>query len=1147
MASNRDILLKYKFAYPKFESESIHRLNELKRSFSNEKNQYQKAMEKLDHSFHEKQENHNQKISELNQSHQDLYQSIDDHYLAIQNNFNEDMFEELKALDQSIDEEHRLFDDILEQFETRKQDALDIYIQLTKKNNDDIDKDMQIHHRFIKKEQAKLDQFKKSYDDQTAQLSNKMVWTIEKSKNAIEQLRDNLSTIDKDDMISLNQQILHTLTDLRGTRNDINALFKETSNHLNQYKENIYKLRKSKQKPYSDINHKLIHKLIKQIRIANDNKNKYQHIIQKDLDQSLNKLYPSILKAHEERRKDDLEKYILQVEILKEKANHLINKIEKITRYNISTYQSRIKEIKVETFTRNEEIRFSYSVPMSYIENAISIYSNYNFYFNQGFNDLDKLLSDLIDFSQAFNDIRDQEVIQVKNDLADYQNHYLAQIKDISDHLSDLLYQIDDIAFQITTLESKHRLEIAEIKKEIVNVDIKGDYTKFLESLNTDYHIAKQEYKNRLKKININKLYKDKTLDFYKKAIQVDLERERVQLDQTYHESLTDLEKEIHKDHYDYLKSQMDTFYHHQANLFDLFMQMMKQRLTQTLKATNYYLAKGYFTRESTTHNRLNQRAHAYKIHQDHIEKAIKINQSESKHFIKYLEKNGKAYSTVTYLEREKYHLKKKLIQTHQEKLSVITKSLIDSYQSKHQVSSTINQELDDQKLIFKRMHLLTEQYQQAIPKLIKHKLYFRNLIHTMTEIVKKANNLCYQYHAHHDIEHINNHYDDFIVKLTEKTIKTLEKAKRKNVKKQKKIINQYLFSIIKNIDHIWAFYQQRLDHAHMAHIKPMIKTIAYAKINLKEDTQLLEKEFTKLQEKALNNHKHIHKQQNMILAYTNKVNHYLDHQIKQQLKILSNDQNSEKKALDFLEKEIAKIIKRNDRMLKEQLKTIHKVMLEDYQTLLNHYDIDIENIQMMKDKVIEDGKIEKLYIDHHSKQQIQAIEQTKSLLSQQVDLIPKEREFRLAEIQNNQEILFKDHQEQLLSKYAQIEKHKFTKVPLLEESIEEKEQQLKQHFINLYQKHKDLEAHYLQQFTKSNQHFLDLHQGFQKDLIQSELAYDQELDQPFKDLVQVESSITDKVDIIQKEVFSKTNQKVSEIKEQKQISQKKQDRIIHS
>ena len=40
MASKGDILLKYKKAYPEFESQSINRLKELKRSFDNEKTAY---------------------------------------------------------------------------------------------------------------------------------------------------------------------------------------------------------------------------------------------------------------------------------------------------------------------------------------------------------------------------------------------------------------------------------------------------------------------------------------------------------------------------------------------------------------------------------------------------------------------------------------------------------------------------------------------------------------------------------------------------------------------------------------------------------------------------------------------------------------------------------------------------------------------------------------------------------------------------------------------------------------------------------------------------------------------------------------------------------------------------------------------------
>ncbi|HKL47902.1 MAG TPA: hypothetical protein VJ878_04460, partial [Candidatus Izemoplasmatales bacterium] len=694
MASKGDILLKYKKAYPEFESQSINRLKELKRSFDNEKTAY---IHDLNNITNQLKINQNQFYQENNILYQENIKNqniIDDKYDEISHAFNQEMKNIFRKLHQQTDLERKTYENVLETFEIRRQEALDIYLNLTKENNFKIDKDMKVHRDFLENEHQKLLTFKAEYDDLSAKVSNKMIWTIEISKNAINQLQNDLSSIDKNDLITLNQKILQSLSNLRGTRNDINVLFKETSSFLNEYRTNIYALRKDKQKPYSKINHKLIHKLIKQIRVANENKNKYQDIIKKDLETSKKQLYPKILKSYLNHQPDNLEKYILQMEILEDKANYLVSKIEKITRYNVNTYQKRIKEIKVEAFTRNEEIKFSYSVPMKYIENAINIYSNYNFYFNQGFNDLDKLLSELINFSQSFNEIRDKEVINIRKDQADYQNNFLATITNASDKLSNLLYHIDEIANQIVTLESRSRLDIAEIKKEILNVDIVGDYKKYLTTLQTDYKLANRQYKNRLKKINIKKLYKDKIIEFYQTATNLEKEKALTVVHQAFNHQITDLEHKTHIDYYDFFLSQMDTFYTHQTSLMDFFMKMVKERMAQSVKGTNYQLARAVLIDDANANKDIQARRSILIKHIKHIERSIQLNFDQTNKFINYLSSKAKPYSLLTFIEKSRQQMQIQLDDNYTKKTTEINQKVIESFRDKNAMLNKIEMDL---------------------------------------------------------------------------------------------------------------------------------------------------------------------------------------------------------------------------------------------------------------------------------------------------------------------------------------------------------------------------------------------------------------------------------------------------------------------
>ena len=1148
MASKGDILIKYKKAYPDFESQSINRLEELKRSFSNEKALYKENLDNLSNKLKINQNKYFDLLNDRFLHHIDNQVLLENKFKEIKNEFNEDINYEMVSLDQKIDEEHKIFEDILEQFETRKQDALNIYLQLTKQNNDHIDEEMKVHYLFIAKEEKKLKLFKTEYDDLSAKLNNKMIWTIEKSKNAIIQLKNDLSQIDKDDLISLNQKILLSLTDLRGTRNDINVLFKETSNSLNKYRENIFGIRDIKQKPYTEINQKLIQKLIKQIRLANQNKIKYQRIIKSDLLESQNKLYPHILNAYQEHRKDDLEKYILQVETLEEKADYLINKIEKITNYNISTYQNRIKEIKIEAFTRNEEIKFSYSVPMKYIENAINIYSNYNFYFNQGFDDLDKLLSQLINFSQEFNEIRDDEVLNIKKDLADYQTNFLSLIKNTSEKLSELLYHIDDIAHQITTLESKNRIEISEVKKEIINVDIKGDYIKYLESLNSDYVLANKQSKTRLKRINIHKLYYDKTLEIYQTAIKLDEDIESAMLHQYFNHDVNEIETNSHRDYYDYYLSQLDLFYGHQTNLLEVFMMMMKERVSQSIKAQNYHLAKGFFDYESNINHKIDVKDKVLLEYINLSQRNIELNNQETKNFIQYLSEQGKAYSTLTYLEKTRINLYKQLNQNYSNKTALISQYIIDSFSEKKNIIRFVKSLFKEMKTNKKSQLVNLHHKPEMADQLIDDQNDFKSILLTITSVYYETINYAYKNHASASIEKLNNFYDDHLFNFTEKSIQTIDKlSKSKREKYKFNLLNDYMIEVIDQLDKAKSFFLKTIASIHDFVLKGWAEQIAVVKVHLEDQRNIIDKQFNQLDNKTLNYQNQIHSQQKLIKKLAEDLNHWVTEKVSESNKTFINYTKNQIESIEFLNKITTKLIQKNDVQLHQLFKQIDNEILKQYQVMMADYKEQKSMIDDLKQKLLFDANVENQYIDFTTEKTVNDILITKEQLQRQMDLMPSERRTRLLNLELNYQKAFQTQQDDLLQKYSQIEKDKFTSVPLLEKKITDIENRLFDDFKELYTTHQNLEKKYLNQYINSNDLFISLHKNYKNESVKSALGYDEELDQPLKDLVAVEQSIIDKTDIIHHEISQKTQSKMTDIRKTNQISQSKQDRIINS
>ncbi|QLY39620.1 hypothetical protein HF295_01575 [Hujiaoplasma nucleasis] len=1148
MASKGDILIKYKKAYPEFESQSLNRLQDLKRSFLNEKTNYDNNIKALENQL---LQNQNDYLDQMDKEFTDFTQNqtiIEAKFKEIRYEFNQDIHDQMTQLDNKVNEENKLFENIIEQFESRKQDALDIYLNLTKKNNLSIDEDMKVHHIFIEKEQKKLLSFKNSYDELSAQVSNKMIWTIEKSKNAITQLKNDLSKIDKDDLISLNQKILQSLTSLRGTRNDINAAFKQSSQKLNAYKEDIYSISDIKQKPYSEINQKLIQKLIKQIRIANNNKIKYQRIIKEDLLKSQNKLYPFILKAYEEHRSDDLEKYILQVETLENKANYLIDKIEKITNYNISTYQSRIKEIKVEAFTRNEEIKFSYAVPIKYIENAINIYSNYNFYFNQGFNDLDKLLSELIGFSQEFNEIRDDEVLKIKKDLADYQSNFVGLIKKTTDKLSQLLYHIDEIANEIITLESKNRLEIAEIKKEILNVDIKGDYIKFLETLNTDYKLAQKQMKTRLKSINIHKLYVDKTHEIYQSAIRLEEDKASLDMQKDFNHAINNLETRVHRDFYEFYQSKLDLFYSSQTNMLEAFMKIMKERITQSLKARNYYLVKGFFDYESINMSKIKRKEQFLNNLIQKTNRNIELNSNESKEFIDYLSEKAKTYSSLTYFEKNRLTLHQQLDNNYSKKTSLMSQNLIDSYQEKHEKILNFKSQIMKLDLLKKKQLLDLHNNQVQINDMLIKQADFKDVLITLTNIYYDVLKYAYDHHASSLIDRINNYYDDQLYVFTENSIATIDRLTyMKNKDKAFQNLSDYIIYVIDTLNSSLTFFTQVVENIHGQMKDYFIEKIAMVKVHSDEQKEIIDREFDHLEEKTLNLQDKIKKQQELLSHMSEDLNHWLSKNLNDQQEQFKKYANDKEASIEALKTYVLKAVKENDKSLKQLIKKINQEVLYQYQLMMDDYEQEKVFINKSKHKIIFDAEVENQYIDYITEQEIENINTTKAQLVSQANIIPAERQTRLLNLKLNYQNVFQDYQDSLNIKLSKVERDKFVKVPLLEEKIKDVEEKLFEDFRKLYLKHQTLEKEYLNEYIQTNDLFISLHRDYKNDSIKSTLGYDKELDQPLKDLICVEESIIDKTNIIHQEVIQRTKSKMDDIKESNRTSQNKQDRIINS
>lgn len=1145
MAKKGDILSKYINEYPDFYKTSNNRLTDLQRSFSNEKSLYREKLNQMQNELENAQDKHFSLLIDFNHDHAAKIELINEEYRRLSNEFNIDFDSAQNSLNDNIDEEKELYDDILEQFEEKKQNAHSIYIELTKSNNDEIDKDMRIHHDFITKEHSRLLLFKKQYEEINAELSNKMMWTIEKSRNSITQLENDLEDMNKDDLFSSNHKIAESLSDLRGVRNEVNSLFKETSTFLNDYKEEVYKLRKSKQRPYADLNQIIIQKLVKQIRLANDNKTKYQSIIKADLIKSKRVLHNRILEADNSKNLDNLEKYILQVQALEKKAEFLINRIEKITNYNLATYQNKIKEIKLEAFTRNEEIKFTYSTPVNYIENAIDIYSNYNFYFNQGFNDLDNLFSNLFSFSQSFNSIREKESKSNKDYAVNYQTNLLIKTTEISKKLSDLLYNIDDISYQIITLESRHRLNIAEIQKRIVNLDIKGDYQKFLESLDADFKVANKQFENRLKSINIKKLYQENLLGMYKTAMNLNKELELNHLEQAYNKQLNTYEKDIHKDYYDFLLSQLNQFYTSEANLSEIFMKLMKEKLVQDTKEINFQLAKEYFYQKNSTDQLLKSKENTLIEFFTTMKNHLSLNVQQNDKINEYLQERAKPYSLLTHFEKTRLYLHRNLEAANEDKTTTVCQKIITSSSEKNKVKQTYSQQVASIISFFNdKFNKLNEDNLDSILTLEDYK----DVLSIITIIYFDVQNYVYKFHGASEIETLNDYYDDLTYRLTEETIKVIDKlATDRSVDKKTKRLSRFFIYAVDELEKMHLQFNSILDKVSTRYNKPYIKQIANQHLELLNQKKIIDTDFDRLAQKSLRLQNKITAQQALLNKLADNYNNYILDKVFKYNTFYLKLKNKHDKNINKIYKYVEKNVIANDKKLKRTLHLVDGLIYQNYQVLLKEYKSEKNTISLINQKITRDAIVENQFIDFTFSKFEATIYQTKIQLEKELDLLPVEKQYRLANIDVDNRDTFMKHRNILLKTLLDIEKEKFTRIPILEDEIEIENKALSINFDQLYNEHKALEAQYMAQYIEDNKVLVNHHSNSMSDALKAKWNYNSKLNQPFNDLSTSQKSLIQKTNIIQKEITHKSKQTIQTIREEREKSNNKQKRIINS
>ena len=1149
MPKKGDILLNCYNEFPEYYETYKNRLRELEREFLHAKNDKEDYLEDVIKEFAEKENSLVMKFYEIELIHKSRINGVRDEYTDHFTILQKDTLEHNQNVDELYLEEDRIFESILTQFEDRKAEAFNTYLNLTKENDYQIDREMKVHKNFIDIEAEKLDAKFIEYQDLNSTLANKLLWTMEKAKNSLSKLTTSLLEEGANNKEYLDETIDLSLTHLNDSREAMAALFKTSTANFEKERNNIRAISKEKRKPHSELNQKMIQTFVKQIREVNYNRNSFDKMIKKELELSISRLYPKIIESDATSNLDDLKKYILQKEIIENKAEYLLSRSQSMSDLLISKYQNEIKKIKIDSFKRFEEINLAYETPAAFFQNSINTYSNFAFYFQETYEDLYRMLSSFKQYNKEYIKYKADYIHTSQKSFEDYKINLLVKVNEITNNLTEYISRIDKLSHDIVTLESYNRLEIAEIKKRMENLDVFGDYQKYIASLENDQFFAMFQHSKNIEKIQIESNYKNNLLDINREVLLMNQNKLEFNQYQDYMIKLANHERDVQEHAHLRKIEESKALYRQKIDQALTMSALAKHKIIFNARKTNYGYAQSYITYLQNERKNNSVGSHEVVDFVNHVQKIIDVNISQTNSVKNYLHTSSEDHLFVRALERDKNDLLMQIDNTSEKKNRICNKACdvyqrdIDSYRKE------FNAMLNKRHYALKKQLLLLDN--EAINEVMRNSEagLYQEITYTIEFIYKQISDIAYKYQIPKSIKKIDNYSQLLLEKFLVKNQKTFRRPiTTKNILKSKRRLDKYYIETLVLLERFNEFISKELsiilDTATKNDRLFIANTLKKATIT----KNIISIEYEKLEFQALKNEKSMKKQLNILSKRSNSLNNLYKNQVKDiNLEYLNKVKKSDEIA-SIIYKKFTKIVHTNNKEMNSMLKYMDKLIIKENKQLHSQYDkfrkvlerLEVEN---QLGTVKEIAYINTLYDNRY-----QDASKTIGVLEDRINYLPVVRKNSYMAIKKEKNELQIIKTKELNKRFAEIEKDKFVSRPKYLDEIENVKKRLPSDYIQLYGEIQKVEYDYLSQFIginaeydKNYQDYLSSQTG-NNELLQSKSP----LYMPFDNMRNYFDVMLKQTNQTYKDTLQKSKNTREELKKQATRSQQKQDRIIN-
>jgi len=1147
MARNREIISKTHRQFETSLKEIKERLATLEDDFLVLDNEEKQALHELVQHFDEIGEGHLQNYLDEEHAYTTSSEIISKEYRELFVSLDEEYTQKQTELEHAVLVEDKEFQGIESKLIDLKNEAHNQFVRMIEESNRFIDDEMKVHRDFVEQEQAHFQQLTEEYGSFQNEQSNQLLWTIEQSKNALNDINQQLHEYSKSQKTFMNDSILNVLSTLRNTKSKTSKLFKETTDLYVKQRDRIESLSHQRQKPHSTINQSIIQQFVRQIKEVNSKKTNFERMILKELQESKAIVGHRILEAEEHNNDAELEKYILQYELIRKKAEYLLSKNQSMADLLISKYQSEIKKIKIDSFKRVEEIKLSYRMPVMFFQNSINLYSNFSFYINETFDDLDNLLSDLILYNNA---LSNRHIDYIENDaktLEDYRINLLVRISKVCSTLTDFIQRIDDFSKEIITLESRNQLEIAEIRKKMENAEIQGDYDKHLLELENNHFFAIFQHDANVKKIRHEK-FRDLEMIRIQKDVSYlrqnhDLFLARVE----YLRRVADLEKEMH-----FTAFERDVKTHLTQNEFARKKHEIAKELDALkIKNENLLLSEDLTSKVLISQEILNERESVGSqevvdfVH--HAQQMIDFQEQETKLVQNALVQDEQSMPFSHYLQFSRERLIQSFEKNFEDKVRLnrqATRIIHDEFEMLgKRISDILIQNLDT----IKKNILMVDKSTIDVVKdfFDQHDQFVYQLLHSLENLQALIHQMLKDF-SRPDL------YSRYTL-IFEQSRKQIVYARQRYIEKANRRLDETLLGTLIAYFQSLESLQERLDivndEAELSLLEKDVLYIEKARIAKDEVLRKINEEFDRLLaasvKKRSNQRRHSEilskEAQSIEQAFKNKVSHINS----SYLSALKKEKIRQKK----LEKHVAKLLQHNEHKVK---KDIHLLEVSHDKTQAMRIKLDQKLATVLQDikNSLDQATFQDLQlIDGLLSSHEESMKQSLLTLEKELSTLPVKLSTTLGELENKKSQIVMERNDLMLQEFTRIEQVKFESHPTYVAKMEEIKKRLPDDYLKLYQDVASAQDEFLNQYLSISKDYQNDFETFAnaknepKTLIQDpEFLY-----QPFTKMSDFHHKAVNKTSSAYTDSVEKTKTIKKQVFDEEQKSKQKQDRIINS